>query len=326
MRIVFMGTPDFAVGTLQALVEAKKFEIVAVVTQPDRPKGRGKKVLQTPVKEYALSVGLPVYQPARVKTPEFTEQLRQLRPDFVVVAAFGQILSQELLDIPVHGCVNVHASLLPKYRGAAPLHYAILQGESKSGVTIMRMEAGMDTGGMYAKVEVPITENMTMGELHDICKRQGAQLLVSCLEPIANGSLQPVPQNEDEATKATLLKRSMEVIDWNKSAESVHNLIRAFNPAPGAFTVLPDGKTFKLWQSRLVEAPVLPETVGGIIRPGTVVVVTKKGFQVACGTGVLEVLEVQPESKKRMPAKVFCNGYGIVPGLSLGIKEQADHE
>ena len=167
MRIVFMGTPDFAVGTLQALVESGKHEIAAVVTQPDRPKGRGQKMLMTPVKEYALSQGLPVYQPAKVKTPEVIAQLRELRPEIIVVAAFGQLLNQELLALPPLGCVNVHASLLPKYRGAAPIHYAILQGEKESGVTIMQMDIGMDTGDMLSKVIVPIGSEMTMGELHD---------------------------------------------------------------------------------------------------------------------------------------------------------------
>lgn len=191
MRIVFMGTPDFAVGTLQALVESGKHEIAAVVTQPDRPKGRGQKMLMTPVKEYALSQGLPVYQPAKVKTPEVIAQLRELWPEIIVVAAFGQLLNQELLALPPLGCVNVHASLLPKYRGAAPIHYAILQGEKESGVTIMQMDIGMDTGDMLSKVIVPIGSEMTMGELHDELKVKGAELLVRTLDELASGAAKP---------------------------------------------------------------------------------------------------------------------------------------
>ena len=202
MRIVFMGTPDFAVGTLQALVESGKHEIAAVVTQPDRPKGRGQKMLMTPVKEYALSQGLPVYQPAKVKTPEVIAQLRELRPEIIVVAAFGQLLNQELLALPPLGCVNVHASLLPKYRGAAPIHYAILQGEKESGVTIMQMDIGMDTGDMLSKVIVPIGSEMTMGELHDELKVKGAELLVRTLDELASGAAKPEKQNETEATYA----------------------------------------------------------------------------------------------------------------------------
>ena len=178
MRIVFMGTPDFAVGSLQALAEAGKYEIVSVITQPDRPKGRGRQMLMTPVKEYALSRGFEVHQPQRVKTPEFVAQLREMNPDLIVVAAFGQLLSQEILEMPKYGCINVHASLLPKYRGAAPIHYAIMQGEEESGVTIMQMDIGMDTGDMLKKVTVPIGDNMTMGELHDELKVKGAKLLL----------------------------------------------------------------------------------------------------------------------------------------------------
>ena len=245
MRIVFMGTPDFAVGTLQALVESGKHEIAAVVTQPDRPKGRGQKMLMTPVKEYALSQGLPVYQPAKVKTPEVIAQLRELRPEIIVVAAFGQLLNQELLALPPLGCVNVHASLLPKYRGAAPIHYAILQGEKESGVTIMQMDIGMDTGDMLSKVIVPIGSEMTMGELHDELKVKGAELLVRTLDELASGAAKPEKQNETEATYAKLLDRAMEKIDWNNPAAKIHDLVRGFNPAPGAFTRLPDGKNLK---------------------------------------------------------------------------------
>ena len=311
MRIVFMGTPDFAVGSLKALAEAGKYEIVSVITQPDRPKGRGRQMLMTPVKEYALSQGYEVHQPQRVKTPEFVAQLREMNPDLIVVAAFGQLLSQEILSMPKYGCINVHASLLPKYRGAAPIHYAIMQGEKESGVTIMQMDIGMDTGDMIKKVVVPIDENMTMGELHDELKVKGAELLLEVIDEIDAGKAQPEKQNEAEATYASLLKRDMERIDWSKAAANIHNLIRGFNPAPGAFTKLPDGKNLKIWGSRLTDKTATSE-------PGTVVEATKHSFFVACGDGVLEIIEVQPESKKRMAAQVFINGRGVQVGDVLG--------
>lgn len=310
MKIVFMGTPDFAVGTLQALVESGKHEIVAVITQPDRPKGRGQKMLMTPVKEYALSQNLPVYQPNKVKTTEFVEELRAMQPEIIVVAAFGQLLNKEILTLPPHGCVNVHASLLPKYRGAAPIHYAIMQGEKESGVTIMQMDIGMDTGAMLSKVIVPIDDEMTMGELHDELKARGAKLLVETLDAIALGTAKAEPQNDAEATYAKLLYRSLEKIDWNKSAQQLHNLVRGFNPSPGAFTQLPNGKILKIWKTIIVDSK--------LALAGTVTAITKKGFVVACGDGALEVLEVQPESKKRMEAKVFCNGHGVELGTVLG--------
>ena len=311
MRIVFMGTPDFAVGSLKALTEAGRDEIVAVITQPDRPKGRGHQLLMTPVKEYALAQGYEVYQPQKVKTPEFVEILRGLKPDLIVVAAFGQFLSQEILDMPKYGCINVHASLLPKYRGAAPIHYAIMQGEKESGVTIMQMDIGMDTGAMLDKVVVPIGENMTMGELHDELCTKGAELLVKVIPEIVAGTVVPVPQPEAEATYATLLQRSMEKIDWSKSAQEIHDLIRGFNPAPGAFTTLPDGKTMKLWSTLISEKQTNAA-------PGTVFEVNKHSFLVACGVGAFEVTEVQPASKKKMPAQVFLNGRGLQLNDLLG--------
>ncbi len=311
MRIVFMGTPDFAVGSLQALCESGKHEIVGVVTQPDRPKGRGNKMLMTPVKEYALEQGLTVYQPQKVKTPEFVQTLRELQPELIVVAAFGQFLSREILELPPHGCINVHASLLPKYRGAAPIQYAIIKGENESGVTIMQMDIGMDTGAMLEKVVVPIAENTTMGELHDALREQGAALLLKVIDDIAAGTAVAEPQNDAEATYATLLDRSMEHIDWTKSAQEVHNLIRGFNPAPSTFTKLPNGKSLKIWGSRLTEKK-------SEAAAGTVVEAGKHSFFVACGSGVLEITEVQPESKKRMAAQVFLNGRGVAEGDILG--------
>lgn len=307
MRIVFMGTPDFAVGSLQALCESGKHEILAVVTQPDRPKGRGNKLLQTPVKEYALAQGLTVYQPQKVKTPEFVELLHELQPELIVVAAFGQFLSREILELPKYGCINVHASLLPKYRGAAPIQYAIIKGEKESGVTIMQMDIGMDTGAMLDKVVVPIAENTTMGELHDALREQGAALLLQVIDKIAAGTAVAEPQDNDQATYATLLDRSMEHIDWSKTAQEVHNLIRGFNPAPSTFTKLPNGKSLKIWGSKMTDK-------SSAAAAGTVIATGKHSFFVACGEGVLEITEVQPESKKRMPAQVFLNGRGVQEG------------
>lgn len=307
MRIVFMGTPDFAVGSLQALCESGKHEILAVVTQPDRPKGRGNKLLQTPVKEYALEQGLTVYQPQKVKTPEFVELLHELQPKLIVVAAFGQFLSKEILELPKYGCINVHASLLPKYRGAAPIQYAIIKGEKESGVTIMQMDIGMDTGAMLDKVVVPIEENTTMGELHDALREQGAALLLQVIDKIAAGTAAAEPQDDAQATYATLLDRSMEHIDWSKTAQEVHNLIRGFNPAPSTFTKLPNGKSLKIWGSKMTDK-------SSAAAAGTVIATGKHSFFVACGEGVLEITEVQPESKKRMPAQVFLNGRGVQEG------------
>ena len=307
MRIVFMGTPDFAVGSLQALCESGKHEILAVVTQPDRPKGRGNKLLQTPVKEYALEQGLTVYQPQKVKTPEFVELLHELQPELIVVAAFGQFLSKEILELPKYGCINVHASLLPKYRGAAPIQYAIIKGEKESGVTIMQMDIGMDTGAMLDKVVVPIEENTMMGELHDALREQGAALLLQVIDKIAAGTAAAEPQDDAQATYATLLDRSMEHIDWSKTAQEVHNLIRGFNPAPSTFTKLPNGKSLKIWGSKMTDK-------SSAAAAGTVIATGKHSFFVACGEGVLEITEVQPESKKRMPAQVFLNGRGVQEG------------
>lgn len=312
-KVVFMGTPDFAVGSLQALLEAGQYHIQAVVTQPDRPKGRGQKIVETPVKIFALQHDLPVFQPMKVKEPEFVQKLKEWKPDFIVVAAFGQFLTQEILDIPVYGCINVHGSLLPKYRGAAPIQYAIIKGEKETGVTIMRMEKGMDTGAMYSKVTVPIDEEMNFARLHDELMEKGAKLLTETLPKIADG-LQPEEQDEREATYATLISKDMARIDWTSSAQAVHDRVRGFDPAPGAFTNLPDGKLLKIWETRVTGDRTEAAA-------GTVISVSKKEFSVACGEGVLRILTVQPESKKRMPAAVFLNGRGVKAGDVLGSKE-----
>lgn len=311
-NVVFMGTPDFAVGSLRALLAAGDYRIQAVVTQPDRPRGRGQKLVETPVKSFALQHGLPVFQPVKVKDPEFVQKLKGWQPDFIVVAAFGQFLTQEILDIPVYGCINVHGSLLPRYRGAAPIQYAIIKGEKESGVTIMHMEKGMDTGAMYSKVTVPIDAEMNFARLHDELMVKGAALLVETLPRIAGG-LKPEAQKADEATFATLLTREMAKIDWTRPAREIHDLVRGFDPVPGAFSFLPDGKLLKIWETRVTGKPAAAMA-------GTVVSVSKKEFSVACGDEELRILTVQPESKKRMPAAVFLNGHGVKDGDVLGIR------
>ena len=313
-NVVFMGTPDFATGSLKALLEDGKYHIQAVVTQPDRPKGRGQKMVETPVKQFALQQGLPVYQPLKVKEPDFVKQLKDWNPDFIVVAAFGQFLTQEILDIPRYGCINVHASLLPKYRGAAPIQYAIIKGEKESGVTIMRMEKGMDTGAMYSKVRVPIEEETNFARLHDALMDKGAALLVETLPRIAEG-LEPEIQDESKVSFATLLTKEMANIDWNLPAREIHDMVRGFDPVPGAFTHLPDGKILKIWETRITDQKT--EAV-----PGTVTAVSKKDFCVACGDEELRILTVQPESKKRMPAAVFLNGHGNLKGERLGAGQE----
>ena len=308
MRIVFMGTPLFAVASLKALVEDSFCKVVGVVTQPDRPKGRGKKIMESPVKIFAKEHGLPVLQPEKVKNPEAIELLRQLQPELIVVAAFGQFLPESILTMPKYGCINVHASLLPKYRGAAPIHYAILKGEKTAGVTIMEMAKGMDTGDMLKAVSVPIKPEMTQGELHDVLKEKGAQLLVDVIGDIAAGNIHPIKQNEAEVTFASLITRDMEKLQWEKSAQALHDQIRAFNPWPGSYTNLPNGKILKVWLSKVVEGSWLEKT------PGTVVEGDKHNLVIATGEGFLQLTEVQPEGKNHMAANVFINGKHISAG------------
>jgi methionyl-tRNA formyltransferase len=314
MRILFMGTPAFAVSSLAALTADRDCEVVGVVTQPDRPKGRGHKLVQSPVKEYALEHHYTVLQPEKVKVPEVVAQLADLKPDLIVVAAFGQFLPESILNLPKYGCINVHGSLLPRLRGAAPVQYAILQGDTKAGVTIMKMAKGMDTGDMLESVEVPIGEEMTGGELMAALATAGAELLVKVVKDIATGQAVATPQKEEEATYATLITKEMEKILWTKSAKDLHNQIRAFSPAPGSFTNLPNGKKLKLWQSRVVSGD------WSQAKPGTVVEADKHGVVVATGAGFLKLVEVQPESKNKMPADVLVNGNYLKLNDVLGVE------
>ena len=305
LRTIFMGTPDFAVPCLRTLQE--KTKVIAVITQPDRPKGRGHNLQASPVKQVALEYNLPVYQPEKIKTDEFTAKLEEMAPDLIVVVAFGQILSQRILDIPRLGCVNVHASLLPRYRGAAPIHWSIINGETETGVTTMLMDAGLDTGDMLLKDSVAITEEMTTEELHDKLMAMGSRLLADTVDGLAAGTIQPEKQDDSISNYAGMLNKEIAHIDWTKSAAEVHNLIRGLNSWPVAWSNL-DGKGFKFWQTR-----VLPGEAKG--QPGEVEELTKKGFVVAAGKGHIEVLEIQPPSKKRMNAGDYVRGHGIAAGM-----------
>mgnify|MGYP001729369170 CR=1 FL=1 len=319
MKAVFMGTPDFAVPTLQKMVDMG-IEITAVVTQPDKAKGRGKKVIYSPVKECALAHDLPVYQPVRIKKdPEFIQTLRDMAPDVIVVVAFGQILPKEVLDIPRLGCVNVHASLLPKYRGAAPIQQAVIDGEKESGVTIMRMGTGLDTGDMISRIVVPIAKDETGGTLFDKLAEAGAKLLVETLPHIFDGTAVYEKQPEESPTPyAGMITKQMGLINFGKSAAELERLVRGLNPWPSAFTFW-NGKTLKVWESFVVKSE---EAGTEKPEPGTVVKTDKKGIYVACGEDVLVLSQVQLEGKKRMDADAFLRGCHIETGSRFTDKKE----
>lgn len=309
MKIVFMGTPDFAVGALEALARSGH-EIAAVVTQPDKPKGRGKTQQMTPVKETALRHGLPVLQPARVREETFIEKMRELAPDVIVVSAFGQIIPVALLELPRYGCINIHASLLPKYRGAAPIQWAVIDGEAVSGVTIMQMDAGLDTGDMLARTEVPLAPDETGGSLFEKLSRAGAELLTEILPRLEAGTLVPEKQPEESPTPyARMIRKEDGKLDWTMDAAALERRIRGFNPWPSAYTEI-DGKTLKIWKAEAAAGDSGKE-------PGTVTAVDKKGFDVQTGEGILKILEVQLQGKKRMDAAAFLRGFQVKPGMRL---------
>lgn len=309
MKIVFMGTPDFSVGALDALVEAGH-EIIAVVTQPDKPKGRSGQMQFPPVKECALRHGLTVLQPVKIKTPEWVDKLRELKADVFVVVAFGQILSKEILDMPKYGCVNIHASLLPKYRGAAPINWAIINGEKETGVTIMQMNEGVDTGDMLSHVVVPIAPKETAESLFDKLAKAGAKLIVETLPKLEAGEIIPVPQDESQSSHVKMMNKSLGKIDWNQDAVVIERLVRGLNSWPSAYTYY-QGKSVKLWDCDVVEAAAKAV-------PGTIIAVAKDSFDVATGNGALRVLELQLEGKKRMDTKSFLLGNQWKTGMQLG--------
>ena len=310
MRIVFMGTPDFAVPSLRALLDGG-YNVVGVFCQPDRPKGRGHKLAPCPVKEVALEAGIPVFQPERIKRPEGVEMLKSCAPDLCVTAAFGQLLSQEILDIPPLGTVNVHSSLLPKHRGSAPINWAIIKGDKVTGVSTMFTDIGMDTGDMLLRRETPIGEKETAGELSDRLAVMGAQLLTETLEALKAGTLTRTPQNPDEATYEPKMDKELGRIDWAKTAAEIDCLVRGTTPWPGAFTAVGDGNM------KVFEVRVCGEKVASA--PGTVLAAdAKAGLVVACGDAQLELTQIQMPGAKRMNAKDYLRGHSIDTGVCLG--------
>lgn len=309
MKVIFMGTPDFSVGTLEALIAAGH-EVVLAVTQPDKPKGRGKEMQFTPVKECAMKYHIPVYQPQRVRETECVETLRTYQADVMVVVAFGQILPKSILDMCPYGCINVHASLLPKYRGAAPIQWSIIDGEEVTGVTTMQMNEGLDTGDMLLKVEIPIEEKETGGSLHDKLASAGASLCVETLKRLEEKSVIPVPQGEMTTSYAKMLTKELGNIQWNQKNYEIERLIRGLTPWPSAYTDW-NGKVMKIWDAS-VEEGVSSEV------PGTVVKVEKEAFYVQTGEGFLKVNELQIPGKKRMDAGAFMRGYQVKEGEKLG--------
>ncbi len=314
MKIVYMGTPDFAVAPLEALIQAGH-QISAVVTQPDKQKGRGKEVQMTPVKECALKYGIHVFQPVKIKEKEAVEKLREYPADLFVIAAFGQILSEEILNMPRFGCINIHASLLPAYRGAAPIQWVILNGEKKTGVTIMQMEKGLDTGDMLLKAEVDIDSGETGESLHDKLMEIGAKLIVEAIPKLERGELVPEKQDDSLSSYAPRLTKAMGLIDWKKDAIEIERLIRGLNSWPSAYTCY-HGKTLKIWEAEVILAE--PERDSSAL-PGTVCSAGKDFFDVACGKDLLRIRSLQLEGKKRVSVKDFLLGYQLEEGTQLGI-------
>lgn len=317
-KIIFMGTPDFSVPVLKRIID-EGYDVIAVVTQPDRPVGRKKVLTPPPVKVEAEKQGIPVYQPEKIREKEELEKIIALNPDLVVTAAFGQILPNELLDAPKYGCINVHASLLPELRGGAPIHYSILQGKEKTGITIMYMAEKLDAGDILTQAEVAIGEEDNVGTLHDKLSKVGSDLLAETLPKLLNQELQAIKQDEDQATFAPNIKRSEEKIDWSKSGEDIYNHVRGLNPWPVAYTTL-DGSILKIWQAKKLKD-------GNLAVPGTIIDVQNDGFIVSTGneTAIL-VTELQPSGKKKMPAKDYLRGAGsfIKAGMKLGEQNEAN--
>lgn len=311
MKVVFMGTPDFAVPCLQKLID-EKYYIAAVVTQPDRPKGRGKKMVAPPVKELAEKYNIPVFQPEKVRNPEFIEVLRSIAPDLIVVIAFGQILPKEILDIPTYGCINVHGSLLPKYRGAAPIQWAIINGEKITGVTTMFMDEGMDTGDMILKKEIFIEPEYTAGDLHNIMAPVGAELLKETLDELIRGNIKREKQDENEATYAPMLKKENGLIDWSQPSYKIVNLIRGLSPWPSAYTFYKD-QMIKIWKAEVYDKIYEFNAIGEIVE-----VIKNKGLIVKTGDSSLLITEIQAPNGKRMTVEEYLRGHDIEQNIILG--------
>lgn len=307
---MFMGTPRFAVPSLEAVADAGE-EFIGVVTQPDRPKGRGEEIASSPVKDWAVAKGIPVYQPIKVRDPEFIKQLRDLSPDLIVVVAFGQILPKALLEIPRSGSVNVHASLLPKYRGAAPINWAIIRGERETGVTTMRMDEGMDTGPILLQERVPIESNDTAESLAERLQVIGARLLVRTIAELKAGRLKSKPQDSSQATMAPLLKKEDGLIRWDQSAEAIVNRVRGLIPWPGAYTFY-GPQRWRLWKVSALDPPPLRRAT-----PGEILEVQKDGVLVATADRTIRIEELQPENKRRMKAQEYLAGHDLKAGTIL---------
>lgn len=310
MKIIFMGTPDFAVGTLKALIQAGH-EITLVVSQPDKPKGRGHELVPTPVKAVALEHNLRIYQPEKLRGEIAEEMIRSTEADVIVVAAFGQLIPKSILEMKRYGCINVHGSLLPKYRGAAPIQWAVIDGEKESGITIMQMDSGLDTGDMLLKAAIPLFPKETGGSLFDKLSALGASLCVEALEKLEAGSLKPEKQGESPTPYAKMLTKEMGELDWSRPAIELERLIRGLNPWPSAYTKL-SGKTLKIWDADVCEEEEAGSVCGEIVR------VSKETFYVSCGQGVLKINELQLQGKKRMDTAAFLRGYHLEKGSILG--------
>lgn len=313
MRIIFMGTPDFSVPTLEALIHSRH-HLIGVVTQPDRPKGRGKEIHMSPVKETALKYDIPVYQPLRARDEAFVGEMRALKPDAIVVIAFGQILPKELIELPRYGCVNIHASLLPKYRGASPIQWAVINGDDETGITTMMMDVEMDTGDILEKTVVKLDENETGGSLFSRLSLLCGDRILSTLDGLEKGSIARKPQDHEQATYVKKISKEMGDIDWAADAASIERLVRGLNPWPSAYTRW-NGKLLKIWEAR-----VLPDGASKAGRPkdsGTVVEARGDSLKVQTGNGVLEILSLQLEGKKRMDTSSFLRGYPIEAGCKF---------
>lgn len=310
MKIVFMGTPEFAVPSLEMLVK-EGYEVLAVVTQPDKPKGRGNKMAAPPVKEFALEHNIEVLQPQKIKTSEFVEVIRTIGPDLLVTAAYGKILSKDLLEVPPLGCINVHGSLLPAYRGAAPINWAVINGEKTTGITTMFTDVGLDTGDMLLASEISIDPDMTVGELHDKMSILGAEVLRDTLAALKNGTLVRKPQEEALFSYAPIMTKELGLIDWNKTALQIHNLVRGTDPWPGAYTFLNGGR-MRIWRTELT-GEKSPELAAGEIAE-----VTDNGILVGCEGGSILLKEIQFDSSKRMSVRDYIRGHKIDTGEKLG--------
>ncbi|MGM9532373.1 methionyl-tRNA formyltransferase [Intestinibacter sp.] len=308
MKILFMGTPDIASGCLEKLIK-EKYDVIGVVTQPDKQVGRGKKIVFSPVKQVAIENNLPVYQPEKAKEESFVNEIKDLNPDVIVVVAYGQLLSKEFLDIPKYGCVNVHVSLLPKYRGAAPINWVIINGEEKTGVSTMFMDEGLDSGDIILQSEFKLDDEITAGELHDWMTLEGSKVLCETLDLIKEGKAPRTPQNHDEFSYAPIMDKNLGHVDFSKTAREIHNLVRGVNPWPSAYTTYMD-KKMKIWKTKILDEKSTKE-------PGTILKVDKEGIKVSTKDKVILITEIQMPNKKRMEVKEFIKGNSLEEGTVL---------